>query len=124
MDELLAFLPIFDVEGFEPTESWAGGEVSPGVFTWRFPNYRDEVDSFMHAASRPFWVDRHYLDTDVETWFEEPNVIAEAGLGEIKSLLTYIVRGERFCDGHVGQLIEGGHVQRLLRRLAELRRGL
>ena len=29
-------------------------------------------------------------------------------------------QGERFCDGHWGGLIEDGHLQRLLARLAEL----
>ena len=39
-------------------------------------------------------------------------------------MLTYFVRGERFCDGHWGRLIEGGHVRRILERLAELEQKL
>jgi hypothetical protein len=35
-------------------------------------------------------------------------------------MLTYVVRGERFCDGHWGAMVEGGQVRRLLQRLAEL----
>jgi hypothetical protein len=35
-------------------------------------------------------------------------------------MLTYCVRGERFCDGHLGGMIEKGHVQRILQRLREI----
>ena len=36
-------------------------------------------------------------------------------------MLTFCVRGERFCDGHWAAMIEGGQVRRLLERLAELK---
>ena len=29
-------------------------------------------------------------------------------------MITYFVRGERFCDGHWGYMIEGGYVRRIL----------
>ena len=34
--------------------------------------------------------------------------------------LAYCVRGEHFCDGHWGAMIEGGQIRRLLLRLAEI----
>ena len=34
--------------------------------------------------------------------------------------MTLVVRGERFCDGWWSSMIEGGHVRRLLERLAEI----
>ena len=36
-------------------------------------------------------------------------------------MLTFCVRGERFCDGHWAAMIEGGQVRRLLERLKEIR---
>jgi hypothetical protein len=39
-------------------------------------------------------------------------------------MLTYCVRGERFCDGHWENLLRSGRVVALLRRLAELREAL
>jgi hypothetical protein len=47
--------------------------------------------------------------------------VRNATLDQIKTMLTYCVRGERVCDGHWCAMIEGGHVRRLLERLAELR---
>jgi hypothetical protein len=38
-----------------------------------------------------------------------------------KTMLTFCVWGERFCDGHWAAMNQGGHVRRLLERLAELR---
>ena len=43
---------------------------------------------------------------------------------QIKTMLTYCVRGERFGDGHWAAMIEGGHVRRLLERLTEMRSGV
>ena len=51
-------------------------------------------------------------------------VVETADLAQIKTMLTYCVRGERFCDGHRGAMIEEGHIRRLLTRLAALRSSL
>ncbi|WP_445379740.1 DUF6508 domain-containing protein, partial [Pseudomonas syringae] len=47
--------------------------------------------------------------------------IAQANLADMQTLLTYCIRGERFCDGHHGAMIEKGYVLKILRRLAVLR---
>jgi hypothetical protein len=52
---------------------------------------------------------------------EDEARVRRASLDEIKTMLTYCVRGERFCDGHCGEMIEQGHVRRLLERLEEIR---
>mgnify|MGYP006315657893 CR=1 FL=1 len=46
--------------------------------------------------------------------------VRNATLDQIKTMLTYCVRGERFGEGHWAAMIEGGHVRRLLERLREL----
>ncbi len=51
---------------------------------------------------------------------EDLDRIESASLDEVKTLLTYCVRGERFCDGHWGAVIESGLIPRLLERLAGL----
>jgi hypothetical protein len=50
----------------------------------------------------------------------DDKVIASADLSRIKIMLTFIVRGERFCDGHWGEMIRNGYVRILLERLKEL----
>ena len=46
--------------------------------------------------------------------------ISRATLGELKTMLAYCVRGERFCDGHWEAILRSGRVVALLRRLAVL----
>ena len=43
--------------------------------------------------------------------------ITEASLQEIKFMLTFCLRGERFCDGHVASMIEAGKIASILKRL-------
>ena len=121
IEELLALLPAFEAEGFTAAKSWTGGETSPGVFTWQVPIYVDAVHTFIDVGSKDFWLDCEYVDKDAGQWLRRPGFIEQASLDEIKTMLTFIIRGERFCDGHIQGRIEDGHVVALLRRLAALR---
>ena len=47
--------------------------------------------------------------------------VKRASLEQIKTMLTYCVRGERFCDGLRESLLVGGQVVDLLRRLEAIR---
>lgn len=51
----------------------------------------------------------------------QPGFVESADLKQIKTLLNYCVRGERFCDGFWARMIEDGHIRRILERLAEIR---
>ncbi|MBT8050227.1 MAG: hypothetical protein KJN61_07450 [Gammaproteobacteria bacterium] len=51
---------------------------------------------------------------------DNETAIQKADLNEIKTMLTFCVRGERFCDGHWGAMIENGSVGQILLRLTEL----
>ena len=44
-----------------------------------------------------------------------------ASLAQIKTMLTFCVRGERFSDGHWGAMIAKVHIRRLLERLNEIK---
>jgi hypothetical protein len=50
----------------------------------------------------------------------DPAVIAAAGLTDLRRLLTLHVRQDRFCDGHLGEMVEQGHIAVIVRRVAEL----
>ncbi len=47
--------------------------------------------------------------------------IKAANIDQIKEMLTFCVRGEHFCDGHWGAMIEDGSIGRLLIRLTQLK---
>lgn len=46
--------------------------------------------------------------------------IAVASLADLGTLFTYVLRGERFSEGHIGAAISNGKVGRMLDRLGEL----
>jgi hypothetical protein len=66
-------------------------------------------------------MDFDYVPQEAGRMLEDEAAVRRADLEQIKTMLTYCVRGERFGEGHWGAMIEGGHVRRLLERLAELR---
>lgn len=80
-----------------------------------YPSYDEEV----------FWaldmlrLDRNYASNH-EKLTGKP--IEEMNRREIATMLTFIVRGERFCDGHIASYIESGELLRLMLRLRELTR--
>jgi hypothetical protein len=82
------------------------------------------VVEFFGVAGQHFWSDYEYHPQEAGAMLADDDCVAGAGLAQIKTMLTYCVRGERFCDGHWGAMVESGRVQALLRRLVELREEL
>ena len=48
---------------------------------------------------------------------KDESLIQSASIPQIKTMLTFCVRGERFSDGHWAEMIEKGYILRLLERL-------
>ncbi len=44
-----------------------------------------------------------------------------APIKDIKTMLTYCVRGERFSDGHWAEMLRSGRIVAILKRLQVLR---
>jgi hypothetical protein len=121
IQELIAFLPVFAAEGFDPISDWSGGELLPGgAYSFPFPVYHPAVERFFQLAGKEPWCDYEYMKKDVPALLQDPDFLPGASLDEIKSLLTFCVRGERFCDGHWGDVIREGLVQRVLERLTAI----
>ena len=119
--ELVAFLPLLYAPGFAPIDRWhvdSGDRDDTLTFPW--PEYNCTVLDFIRIAGSECWSDHQYRPEDAAKMIVNENVVRSASLAQIKSLLTYCVRGERFCDGHWAAMIEKGHVRRLLERLGEL----
>jgi hypothetical protein len=121
IDELLAFLPKLYAAGFVPVRRWSGGEKQEGAITMPWPEYDDAVSRFFQAASASCWNDPDYNPAEAGNLLRDEATVSKADLDTLKTLLTFCVRGERFCDGHWGAMIEEGHVRRLLERLADIR---
>ncbi len=116
IDALLAYLPVFERPGWEPVRQWRGG-----ADEFPYPQYAPEVDEFFTLTAQPRWSDYHYDPQSAEAVLEDDAAVRAAGLGQVRTLLTYCTRGERFSDGFWGEMVRTGRVAALLRRLQELR---
>jgi len=125
IDELLRFLPLFDLSGRAYVKAWAGGGETPdGAITMPFPEYYDDVLEFFWLAGQPWWSDFQYDPREAYTMLGDDQFIGTCSLSDIKTMLTYCVRGERFSDGLWASVLESGRVVAILRRLAVLRETL
>lgn len=119
---LVAFLPQLYMDGFCPVVRWGGGTTKPdGTFTMAWPVYDQIVERFFQVAAAHYWTDYEYDPREAEHMLEDEVIVKRASLSEVKTMLTYCVRGERFASGHWAEMIERGHIRRLLERLVELK---
>lgn len=123
IDELLSFMPKLGKPGPEVSPEWRGVREHPdgGEFALPYPIYPREVETFFNLAAQPCWCDPGYAPDQVGSLIRNDAAIASASLSEIRTMLTFCVRGERFCDGHWDAMIQGGRVGAILRRLEQLR---
>ena len=121
IEELTAFLPRLYAQGFSPILKWEGGEKRrDGSFTVPYPTYDPVVEEFFNAV-RGVWIDYEYNPELAYQMLRDEQAVRNASLSQIKSMLTFCVRGERFSDGHWSAMIENGYIRRLLERLDEIR---
>ena len=122
IERLTTFLPRLYVEGFSPIKSWSGGEKQKdGSISFPYPNYNPVVEAFFRLLSSDGWLDHEYNPERAYQMLKDQNGIKTSSLSQIKTMLTFCVRGERFSDGHWAQMIEQGHIRRLLERLNEIK---
>jgi hypothetical protein len=117
IDAVLAYLPILESPGF------VFGEVVAPPGQWGYAAMAPEVDAFVQALYdngfvEPFEWSR--IQDEAVGYFEHPERLATVDLETIRNLLTLHVRKERFCDGHLLEMLKAGHIQAILRRLARL----
>jgi hypothetical protein len=121
IDELLQFLPLFDRPDRAFVEPWGGGQpTESGAIQMPYPVYPDDVRRFFELAAQPCWSDYGYKPSEAGDLAHEA-FIRQATLDEIKTILTYCVRGERFSDGHWGSMLASGVIMAILKRLKHLR---
>ena len=121
IDALLEFLPLFEKPG-RTFARWAGGEkLADGSITMPFPVYDEDVDEFFKRVGQRGWIDVGYKPEAAARMLADEEFIKRASLGQVKVMLTFCVRGERFCDGHRESLLKGGQIVALLRRLEVIR---
>lgn len=123
IDELVAFLPKLYAEGSETLKEMVSEDPDESLV---FPHaiYSDVVYEFVGVASQKHWCDFNYSPGTSGDGLEDPSFVARASLDEVKTMLTWCIRGERFCSGHWANIIESGKLRLLLERLAAIRKEL
>ena len=120
IEALTVYLPRLYAEAFSPVLSWEGGNQKDGTFTLPYPNYHPLVEEFFREVSSA-WLDYEYNPEEAHQMLKDENFIKTASLEQIKTMLTFCVRGERFSDGHWSEMIEKGYIRRLLERLNKIK---
>lgn len=110
-NKLLKYIPYFENEEIEFC-IWKSG----------YPEYDATFDQFIKDVYDTDLLEGNYLNYLNENTVgnEYPRYIASADLDLLKSILTFIVRSERFCDGAWDQAIKEKTFLRILYRLKEL----
>ena len=78
-----------------------------------YPQYSDAVYKALGILKPDYNYPEHYAKL-------EGKPIGEMNRREIATMLTFINRGERFCDGHIASFVESGELLQLMLRLREL----
>lgn len=94
---------------------YTGKELGPCEIGLAYPDYPDWV----YVVERSFQPILNYQEiiSDIEM---KNKSVEEYDMIEIRAVLTYFVRGERFCDGHMASCIKGGYLLKWLERYKEL----
>ena len=121
IQELVAFLPRLYAAGFEPVIKWNGGDKgTDGSYQLPWPDYNPVVEQFYRQVASECWLDYRYRPEEAARMLQDQEFIKSATLPQIKTMLTFCLRGERFSDGHWADMIQQGHIRRILERLSHL----
>lgn len=93
---------------------WKGGKESDGIMEIPYPDYPDEI----WASFSIFDPDTDYSDNYEK--YCKGILPTDMNVRQIRTMLTFIERGERFCDGHVQRYLENNILLKLLLRLDDL----
>jgi len=117
IEAITRFLPVFEQDRYEFGVWSVEDDFLPSV------QYSKDVDDFIGALYREGFV----LTFDWPQWqdeaariVEDPAVLQQANINTIQKLLTTHVRKDRFCEGHLLNMFEAGHISALLRRLSQI----
>lgn len=97
----------------------AGGDDEQGHH-FPYPVYTVQLENFFSLLSDQAWCLADYDPVLISEQIGDESYIEAADWERIKGMCTYCFRGEKFCDGHWGSLVEGGVIAALVNRIAEL----
>lgn len=122
IDHLLRYLPRLRALEGAFVRNWEGGTADEkGLLTFPWPRYHPVVEEFFREAGKEPWSDFNYDPAEAGRMIADPVRVAQASLDEIRTMLTWSVRGERFGDGHWASVLSSGRLFAVLERLNDIR---
>jgi hypothetical protein len=117
VEAVLRFLPVFEDPRFLPEVVVAEEQ------GWTLEQYTREVYEFertLYLAGFIVRFDWTGWGREAYRYYRDPSLIEAADCAAIRRLLTYHVRKNVVCEGHLAGMLREGHIQAILRRLAAL----
>lgn len=99
---------------------WNGGEIigkteeGKNIVTWPHPGYTKECLDYVNILPPDLKYSDHYNK------YCENVLPTSMNARQIRTYMTWIMRGEHFCDGFLARYIENGTILKLLLRLDDL----
>jgi hypothetical protein len=118
IDKILTFLPKFERPGF------SAGECISQKGEFPYCKYAPEVHAFISTIYDDGWIylfDWSSWQKEAIKYLNDPSELESADLDTLRKLLTLHVRKERFCEGHMSEMIKSGHIVAILKRLRMIR---
>ena len=113
--ELTDFLTLLYGNEIEKSKT----EPKDDLISGGFYTYHPSLIKFFEIASQEHWKDYKYVDNFSEEMIQ-PGKIEEASINQLKTIITWCDRVERFVEGHCEYVIENGIIKRVLKRLIQL----
>ncbi len=123
IEAVVKFLPIFEAIAPDDFAQLVGSTEVPGEIPFMgHLEYHPAVSQFMHACYENGMVlsfDWGAWSDEAHRYMKDPQLIRAASLKTCMKLLTTHLRAERFCDGHLEDVLRSGHITAVLRRLQQ-----
>ena len=116
--ELTDFLGLLYDENIELSKPYPNADMSD-MISGTFYKYHPSVLTFFELVSQEHWKDYKYVDNFSEEMVG-PGKIEEASINQLKTILTWCDRTERFFEGHWEYVIKIDVIKRVLNRLIQL----
>lgn len=106
LDAILKYLPLLERSGCGSSQSW---------------KYFHELHSTFYKHG---WIltdfDWPRWNRESEELYRNPQKLSAADLPTVRKLITYHCRADRFCEGHLEEMFQTGHILSILRRLQDI----
>jgi hypothetical protein len=120
IDILLKYLPIFESDKFNSTNAKL---LKEGNLPFMLC-YSEKVNEFVkdfYKSNLVYNFNWSEWQNEALNYFEKPELLKNVDIEIIRKLLTLHIRKERFCEGHLIDIIDSKHIVTILKRLKQIR---